>query len=227
MNEILFFSFVVLCLVVVLLAFKLGKLYLFAAIAMFTVLMNIFVLKQFDLFGYAVTGGNVLYGALFLITDLLSEHYSKKDALQAVRIGFFTSVFFVLALQFLLAFTPNDYDFAHSSMQTLFSLSPRILMASMLSYLIVQHIDVYIFDALKRRFSNKLWLRNLGSTLLSQALDTLLFTTLGLLTVASLGLAGVVPPEAFIEVLVITYVIKIVVALIDTPFMYLSYKIKK
>ncbi len=189
--------------------------------------MNIFVLKQFDLFGLAVTGGNVLYGALFLITDIFSEHYGKEDALRAVRLGFFVSGFFVLSIQFLLAFVPNNYDFAQESLLTLFSLSPRILFASMFSYLIVQHIDVYVYEAIHKRFVNMLWLRNLGSTLLSQLIDTIIFTIFGLLTVSSFGIAGVVPMEALAEVLFVTYVVKIVVAIIDTPFIYLSKKIKK
>jgi uncharacterized integral membrane protein (TIGR00697 family) len=226
MNEIVFFTFAILCLSVVLLAFRLGKIYLFAAASVLPVLMNIFVLKQFDLFGYAVTGGNVLYGALFLTTDLLSEHYGKKEALRAVRLGFFVSAFFVISLQFLLTFVPNGYDFAQSSLQTLFSLSPRILFASMVSYIIVQHMDVYIYDALRKRFVNKLWVRNLGSTLISQAVDTIIFTILGLLVFTKFGVAGVVPLEALTEVLLVTYAIKIIVALIDTPFIYLSKRIK-
>jgi uncharacterized integral membrane protein (TIGR00697 family) len=226
MNEILFITFAILCLGLVLLAFRQGKAYLFVAVAVFTILMNIFVLKQFNLFGMAITGGNVLYGALFLITDILSEQYGAREARRAVWLGFGTSTFFVVALQFLLYFTPNTYDFAQGSLQTLFSLSPRILIASMLSYFVVQHLDVYLYDKVRKLAPGKLWLRNNLSTLTSQALDTLLFTILGLLTMAGLGIAGVIPPEALLQVLLTTYAIKVLVAIIDTPFLYLTYKIK-
>ncbi len=227
MNEVLFISFALLCLGLVLLAFRLGKAYLFVAVAVFTILMNIFVLKQFDIFGFAITGGNVLFGALFLITDILSEHYGAKEARKAVWIGFGTSAFFVVALQFLLHFAPNSFDFAQGSLQTLFSLSPRILIASMLSYFIVQHLDVYLYDKVRKLVPGKLWLRNNLSTMASQALDTLLFTVLGLLTISGLGLAGIIPPEALLQVLLTTYVIKMAIALLDTPFLYLTYKIRK
>jgi uncharacterized integral membrane protein (TIGR00697 family) len=229
MNELLFITFATLCLALALLAFRLGKAYLFVAVAVFTLLMNIFVLKQFDLFGMVVTGGNVLYGALFLITDILSEHYGAKEARKAVWVGFGTSAFFVISLQFLLHLTPNAYDFAQGSLSTLFSLSPRILVASMLSYFIVQHLDVHLYNKLRKLVpgNGKLWLRNNLSTLASQALDTLLFTTLGLLTISTLGITGVIPPEALLQVILTTYAVKVIVAIIDTPFLYLTYKIKK
>ena len=146
-------------------------------------MMNIFVLKQFNLFGLMLTGGNILYGSLFLITDLLSEHYGKKEAFRGIFIGFITSIFFVISLQFLLHFTPNSEDFAQESLEILFNLSPRILLASLISYLISQNIDIIIFDKIKRITNNKfLWLRNNLSTFISQAIDTLFFTFFGLTT---------------------------------------------
>ncbi len=229
-NEILFFSFAIFCLSVILIIFRFGKLYLFILISIFTIMMNIFVLKQFNLFGLMLTGGNILYGSLFLITDLLSEHYGKKEAFRGIFIGFITSIFFVISLQFLLHFTPNSEDFAQESLEILFNLSPRILLASLISYLISQNIDIIIFDKIKRITNNKfLWLRNNLSTFISQAIDTLFFTFFGLTTFTFLNwtLHGVIDTNIFWEIALATYLIKIIVALIDTPFIYLSYKIKK
>jgi len=227
-NELIFFGFALLSLSLVLGAFRMGKVYLFVLISVFTLLMNIFVLKQFELFGFIITGGNILYGSLFLITDLLAEHYGKKDAQKAVWIGFATSGFFVVALQVLLAFSPSADDFAQDALQTLFSVSPRILVGSMLAYVIAQNLDVYLFEKIKSFTSGKyLWLRNNGSTLVSQAVDTLVFTAVGLTTFSFLPFEGIISSDIFWEVFLATYVIKVLVALLDTPFIYLSYKIKK
>lgn len=228
MNELLFIGFGLFLLTLNLIAFRLGRPYVFALIAVYTVLMNIFVTKQFDLFGLAVTGGNALYGAIFLLTDLLNEHDRKATAFKAVGIGFAASAIFVIATQVLLAFTPNEADFTQDSLTTLFSVTPRILLGSMLAYLVAQLLDVWLYHRIRQWTGEKwLWLRNNGSTLISQLLDTFIFTAVGLTAFAWLPFEGIIPPELFWPVFITTYIIKVGISLIDTPFMYLSYKIKK
>lgn len=228
MNELIFIGFALLLLSVNLIAFRLGRVYVFALIAVYTVLMNIFVTKQFDLFGLAITGGNALYGAIFLLTDLLNEHEGKRRALQAVGLGFAVSALFVISTQVLLAFTPNEADFTQDALSTLFSVTPRILIGSMLAYAVAQTLDVWLYSRIRAWSGERwLWLRNNGSTLISQGVDTLIFTAVGLTAFAQIPFEGIIPVELFWPVCVATYFIKVSVALIDTPFMYLSYKLKK
>ena len=215
-NELLFFVKVLVTLSFVLLACRLGKTWLIGLIAAQVVLMNIFVAKGMYLFGLAVTGGNVLYASIFLATDMLCEHWGKKEAVKAVRIGFFVSIFFLIMSQFILKFAPADYDFAHSAMATLFTLTPRIVLASMVAYLTSQHLDVWLYNLIKEKTKGRmLWLRNNGSTLISQAVDSIIFTTI--------AFAGVYP---LLELILFTYIIKAIVAILDTPFIYLSKIIK-
>ncbi len=228
MNELLFLCFSVFLLALGLTAFRFGKMYIFVLIAVYSILMNIFVLKQFTLFGMVVTGGNALYGAVFLLTDILSEHYGKKEAFKAVIVGFLTSAVFVVATQVLLAFGPNEFDFAHPSLATLFTVTPRILMGSMLAYAIAQSFDVWAFDRILKWTGRKyLFLRNNGSTLVSQLIDTLIFTAVGLTTFSWLPFEGVITTEVFWSVAIATYIIKVIVAFLDTPFLYLTYWVKK
>lgn len=227
MNEILFISLMVFVMLLNLLAFRLGKTYMFILIALYAVVMNIFVIKQFTLFGMAITGGNAMYGAIFLLTDLLSEHYGKKEAFKSVWIGFAAMLFFVVITQVIIAFTPNEFDFAHQALVTLFSVIPRILFGSFLAYLIAQNLDVFLFNKIKQFTKGKfLFLRNNGSTLVSQFIDSIIFTAVGLTTFSFLPIAGVIPFEVFWEVTLLTYFIKVVIAAVDTPFIYLSYYIK-
>ena len=214
-NNLWYLFFTVVTLSTVLLAFKLGRAWLTSLIAVSVVLMNIFVLKQMTLFTLAVTGGNILYSSIFLSTDLISEHYGKKESIRAVRIGFFVSIFFVIASQFILHFQPNEFDFAQNSFETLFTLTPRIVAASMTAYLISQHLDVYVFHFLKSKTKDRyLWLRNNGSTFVSQAVDSVTFTLL--------AFYGVFANQVIWQIILFTYLLKLIVAVIDTPFIYLS-----
>jgi len=133
----------------------------------------------------------------------------------AVQIGFFASVIFVIMTQFILKYAPNDWDFAQDSFRTIFTLSPRIVAASMITYLISQNLDIVLFEKIKEKTGEKmLWLRNNGSTFVSQFVDSTIFTFL-----AFYGVPGF---EAIWSIILFTWFIKIIVAVMDTPFMYLS-----
>ena len=213
MNELWFFSQTLISLFFTLIAFRLGYTFLIGLISAQVVLMNVFVVKQLTLFGLAVTGGNVLYASIFLGTDIIAEHYGRDKAYEAVRIGFGVSIFFLIMSQFILSYIPNEYDIAQPSFKILFSLTPRIVLGSMAAYLISQHIDVFLFHKIKQKTGGKwIWLRNNGSTFCSQLLDSVTFTLI--------AFGGVY--HNIIELILTTYVIKIVVAAIDTPFIYLS-----
>lgn len=228
MNELVFFGFVLFLMSINLWAFKKGTNYMFILIAIYTLLMNIFVVKQFNLFGLAVTGGNALYGAIFLLTDLMSEHDGEKKAVQAVKVGFIVMVLFVICTQALLLFAPNDYDYAQDSLSTLFSVTPRILIGSLIAYFISQRIDIFLYQKIRSITKDKyLFLRNNGSTMISQFIDTLIFTSIGLTAFSFLPFDGIIPTDIFWQNVLFTYIIKLLVAGIDTPFLYLSYKIKR
>lgn len=221
-NSILFFVGVAIYLIAVLIAYKLfGKtgLYVFTAIS--AILANIQVTKNIDIFGMAGTAGNVLYAASFLVTDILSEKYGKKAAQKAVWIGLFTTIIFLIGTQELLLLKPNESDFVDESMHTLFGLVPRISIGSILGYLCSQTIDVFMYHAIWKKTGESkklLWLRNCGSTLTSQAVDTLVFTTI--------AFYGVYETNIFVSILLTTYLFKAIVALCDTPFVYIARKIK-
>lgn len=210
-----------------LVAFRFGKSYMFILIALYALVMNIFVVKQFTLFGMAITGGNAMYGAIFLLTDLLSEHYGKKVAFKAVAVGFLSMLFFVIVTQLIIAFVPNEHDFAHGALVTLFSVIPRILFGSFLAYLIAQNLDVFLYNKIREWTKGRfLFLRNNGSTIVSQFVDSIIFTAVGLTAFSFLPFEGIIPTEIFWEVAMLTYFIKVVIAVVDTPFIYLSYLIK-
>lgn len=221
-NSILFLVSIVFYLFAVIICYKLfGKtgLYVFTAIS--AILANIQVCKNVDIFGLSTTVGNVLYAASFLVTDILSEKYGKKAAQKAVYIGIFTTVIFLIGTQGLLRFVPNENDIMNGPMTELFGFVPRVAIGSIIGYICSQSIDVALYHFIWKKTGDSkkmLWLRNCGSTLTSQAVDTVVFTFI--------AFWGVYENSVFVSILLTTYLFKAIVAFCDTPFIYLARKLK-
>lgn len=224
-NELLLIGSVIFIFGATLLAYKFfGKtgLYCFSAIA--TVLANIEVAILINAFGMEQTLGNVLFASTFLVTDILSECESKKEANRAVWLGVFSSLFFLLLSQSWLAFVPSENDFIHDSIKAVFSNTPRMIIASLVVYAISQLFDVWLYHKwwafTEKKFGDKrkfLWLRNNGSTLISQILNTLLFTLF--------AFWGTYDTKTIVSVFLSSYVIYIFTSLLDTPCVYLARRI--
>lgn len=221
-NELIFIITVLIYLGSVLLLYKFfGKNGLFGFAIFGTLLGNIAVCKCVDLFGLSTTAGNVLYASTFLVTDILSEKYGKKEAHKAVMYSFSVMLLWLLGTQFILLFTPNANDYINDSLKVVFGLVPRITIASLVGFICSQNIDVVLYHFIWKKTGDnksKLWLRNNGSTLISQLIDTVIF--------AFLAFFGTYPTNVFISILVTTYLFKAIVALADTPFIYIARKIK-
>ncbi len=223
-NELLWFLFAIVNFSLFLFAYRFfGKTGIFVWIGVATVLANIQVTKSINLFGFEATMGNIMYGTIFLATDALNEVYSNKAAKKAVWMGFFILIAATIIMQIALAFEPNQYDLGQDSLQTIFGFFPRLVLASLTAFLVSQFCDVYFFQKIRAKLpSDKhLWIRNNGSTMLSQLIDTAIFVPIAFL--------GVLPTEVLFGwtgIFVSTYVIKVIVAALDTPFLYLLKKIK-
>ncbi|MEE9167171.1 MAG: queuosine precursor transporter [Candidatus Neomarinimicrobiota bacterium] len=229
-DELLFLAQTLVGLTFTLVAFRIGKNWLYGYVAVCIVLANLFVTKQITLFGLAATGGNVVYGAIFLSTDLLAEHHGKKAARDAVFLGFFVALFYLIMSQFMLRFMPSSSDWgAAEGMIQIFTVGPSIILASLLAYLISQLHDVWAFHAIRMKTKGRfLWLRNNGSTWVSQLIDSVVFSSLAFLVLPALlvGDNYALPFGIVVQVVISTYFLKLLVAAIDTPFIYLSYLVR-
>jgi len=113
---------------------------------------------------------------------------------------------------------PSSIDFVQSHLQVLIKVSPRILLAGFILFLFEQNLDITIFHKIKEKTNNKyLWLRNCFSTITTQSFDTLVFYP-----IAFYGIY-----ENLTMLMLTALAFKICIALLDTPFMYLSYKFLK
>lgn len=189
-----------------------------------TIAANIEALILVKAFGMEQTLGNVLFASTFLITDILSELYGKKEAQKAVNIGIATSITFIIISQSWMLYTPTENDFAMPSISTIFSNTPRLMIASLITYAICQRFDVWVYhkvwDITTKKSNNSrkfLWIRNNASTLLSQLLNTVLFTFGAFLGIYNL--------PTLLSICLSSYVIFIITSLVDTPFVYLARKL--
>ena len=219
-NELLLLFSVFFIFSFTLLAYRLfGKTGLYCLSAAATILANIEVVILIRAFGMDQTLGNVLFAVTFLITDILSECEGKKAANLAVWTGIMSSLFFLALSQSWLLYIPAAGDTMAPAIAAVFSNTPRMICASLTVYAVSQFFDVWLYhkwlDFTHRRFGDRrrfLWLRNNGSTLISQIVNTLLFTLL--------AFWGTYDGATIWSIFASSYLIFIFTSLMDTPFVY-------
>ncbi len=174
--------------------------------------LEIFGTKLFE-----ISVGILPYPITFLITDLISEIYGKKRANQIVITGIFASLF-SLSIVFVSNAVPATgwSPVGNKMFSTVFGNTAIAVFASMLAYLFAQFIDIHIYHFWKRVTKGKhLWIRNNFSTFSSQFVDTLTILIL-------LCSFEIIEWNKFEGLLVSGFIFKALIALCDTPFLYLG-----
>lgn len=187
---------------------------LFVWIAIAGIIANLQVSKTIELFGLTATLGNIVYAGSFLATDILNEKRGTASAHRGVWIGFFAVVVMTVLMQMALVFQPAPSDTMQPHLEVVFGVLPRITVASLIAYLLSQRHDVWAYQFWRTRVPGPLWVRNNLSTIASQLIDSVVFTLVAFL--------GVFPVGVVLEIIITTYLFKAVVALLDTPFLYLA-----
>ena len=219
MNEILWILTLILSFLSIKLCYKyLGKNGLFLWIVVATLVSNIQTVKTVELFGLETSLGTILYGSTFLATDILNYKYGLKESRKTIIYGFLSMIMMTIFMVICLLYEPSINDFAQESLSTIFSINIRITIASLVGFGVSQFIDTFLFHKLQKKY-NKLWLSNNASTMICQVIDTIIFTLI--------TFVGTMNFNAIIEIMISMYIFKFMVALLDTPFMYIASKIKK
>ena len=220
MNHLYLVIEIVVVLSLLLLAKKFfGKGGVMAWIALATVFANIFEAKNIMLFGLNLAAGHVMFGSVFLATDILSECYGKETAKKGVWIGLAADLALIACSQLCRLYVPSPLDTADPAIQRLFSMSLRITSASAVMFFISNWCDVLLFNKIKELTNGKyLWLRNNVATIVCNCLENFLFYILAFYPsftmpqIISMGFA--------------TCLLEIVIGICDTPFIYAARKIK-
>lgn len=196
--------------------FKKEGLYVWISIA--TIMANILVCKSIDILGLTASLGNVMFASIFLATDILSEKYDVKDSRKAVMLAIVSQIIFILATTLAVSYIPSETDLSNESMKTLFSINARVSISSIVMFGASNMLDIYLFEKLKKKFPKQLWLRNNVSTIISNCLENYFFVFF--------AFVGIYDYSTILSISTTTSILEIIIAICDTPFMYIAKKLK-
>jgi hypothetical protein len=167
-------------------------------------------------------GAALAYALTFFASDCYAELYGRRETQVLVNVGFAMN-FVLLALVWstiLAPAAPTSVD--PGQFATVLGASTNIVLGSLLAYVVSQNWDVLVFHALRARTDGRyLWLRNIGSTATSQAIDTVIFVSVAFLVApALLGTGQPLPTAVVVALIAGQYLLKLLIAIADTPFVY-------
>ncbi|MBA3238352.1 MAG: queuosine precursor transporter [Parachlamydiaceae bacterium] len=200
MNEFLFFVQALCILGFAGFAFRLGNATLITWVTVQALIANLFVLKQITLFGFNVTASDAFAIGSLMGLNLLQEYFGSEEAKKATTTCFFFLLFFAVVSQLHLFYTPSAHDVSNEAFVLLLSPSPRLFLASMATFFVVQRFDIIFFAFLQKKLPMcGFAVRTCLSLIVSQALDTILFSMLGLYGIAI----------SLIDVIVVSFAVKL------------------
>lgn len=194
---------------------KKTKIFIFMSIIFVTLLVisNVIAGKIIMIGNLVGPAAVLFYAFTFAISDTLTEIWGKERVKFIILVGFFANLIAAIMIRLAISFPHALFWEYQQEYQLVLGSNFRIVIASMTAYLISQYHDVWSFDFWKKTTDGKhLWLRNNLSTLTSQLIDTILFIIIGFF--------GTGTP--MLTMIVSQYIIKLIIALLDTPLVYVS-----
>ncbi len=172
-----------------------------------------------------ISVGMIPFPVTFLLTDLLNEFYGKQAARAVTWVGFAMTIFTFVLVNVAVALpiasftdSPDWQGINQAAFGNVFGGGKRILAGSLVAYVIAQFADIAIFHLIKKRSGNRLlWLRATGSTVVSQAIDTVVITVV--------AWTGTLPTSKIIALIATSYCVKLLVAIGLTPAIYAGHAV--
>lgn len=218
-NILLFVSIIGIFSIMLLIKKFLGKEGLIGWMGIASILANLLIIKSVDLLGISSTLGNVLFASNFLATDMLTENYGYGEAKKGIKFGISAVLIFMIITQVALIYVPNSEDIAQKSYELLFGFVPRISIASVSLFALSNIIDIRLYEYLRKKTNGKkMWLRNNLCTILCNGGENFIFYLI--------AFGGIMSIQTIFAIGLSATIIETIIALCDTPFLYLSKKIK-
>ena len=185
---------------------------------------NIIAVKLIDVAGWILPAAVIIFPVSYIVGDVLTEVYGYARARQVIWIGFACNLIAVVAIAIAGALPAADFWAPNqAAYDTILGLTPRLLLASFVAYLIGEFLNSYVLARMKVATGGRyLWTRTIGSTLIGQFADSAVFITLGLLQIAALPAAvqGALPTEALPGAIAVQWLFKSVYEIVATPLTY-------
>jgi hypothetical protein len=174
---------------------------------------NIIAVKLVDVRGAILPAGIVIFPLSYLFGDVLTEVYGYGQARLAIWLGFACNLVAVLAIWLAQILPPAPFWGGQAAYERILGAAPRLLAASFLAYLVGEFANAYVLAKMKMATQGRwLWTRTIGSTLVGQGLDSLVFIVL--------AFAGTIPTAALATAIVMQWVAKSLYETLATPFTY-------
>lgn len=207
---------VLVSMLMVLIGFGFGAEMVTVAVSVNLLLIGMFGAKLISIFGFISNIGNIFYATTFFAVQLLLERYGRREAVRAIWAGVFSLALFVVMGQIALNLgeivVSSDVD---KAIATVFQGGVRLGVAIGLPFLIAQHIQIAIFEALKRSTGRRLlWVRSIAATVGGQLVDSILFF--------SIAFAGILPDQLVFQMMVVGFLAKTGFGLLSIPLLYAS-----
>lgn len=216
MNELIFLTYLITIAISAYTALRLGAHALVALMSLLAVLANLFVSKQIILFGFQATASDALAVGVTICLNLIQEYYGKITARKAITTSFICLLAYTAFSKLHLLYTPALADGMQIHFEPILAIMPRITIASLFTFFIVQHLDATLYGFIKKSLpKTSFTFRNFISTSITQFIDTVLFSFL--------GLYGIV--NTISSIIMISYSIKLITIFILVPLVKMGLQI--
>lgn len=212
------------CMASILILFRLfgaAGLYLYNTVAVVVAGLQVLKTGAFWFLPEPVALGTIAFSSTYLVSDILTEHYGKAAARKGMWLSFSGHILMTVLMLLTLGHAAPAGDKVHEAMVTLFTPSPRILVAGLLAYAMSQILDISLFDGISRLTQRRwLWLRANVATLVSSLVDNALFSVFAWVILS--------PEPIGVHSLIFTYILgtfagRALISALSTPVLYLSY----
>ena len=176
---------------------------------------NIVAVKLIEFSGLILTAAIVIFPISYIIGDVLTEVYGYRRARRAIWLGFLSNLVVVVVIVIAGVLPAADFWKDQAAFDLILGQTPRILVASFVAYLVGEFTNSYILAKLKVATEGRhLWLRTIGSTLIGQGLDSIIFVVI--------AFVGVLPSEILIATMVTQWLVKSGYEVVATPLTYIA-----
>ena len=184
-------------------------------------LSNLIAGKLIAVGGFVLPAAVVLFPVTYILGDIFTEVYGFRNARVVIWLGFACSLFAVIVYLITVSLPAPEFWKNQEAYKTVFAVTPRVFIASLAGYLFGEFSNAIILSKLKVMVKGRqLWVRTIGSTIVGEAFDTVIFITL--------VFRGVVPTKVLMQMILLQYTWKVVYEIVLTPATYAAVrKLKK
>jgi hypothetical protein len=174
---------------------------------------NIMATKLIEPWGLVMDAGTIVFPVSYILGDVLTEVYGFRAARRVIWLGFLANLLVVAAIALAGVVPGASFWDGQAAYDQILGFVPRILAASFCAYLVGEFANSVVLAKMKVATGGRhLWTRTIGSTLVGQGLDSLIFVTL--------AFSGVVPVEAMLVMIATQWLVKSAYEALATPVTY-------